>query len=78
MIQVAKKPKKTYVKGGKRKKSMYGDLKAGSFTKWCKGKGYDNVQKCASHVLSNKGKYSAKIVKKAQFARTQKKIAGKK
>ena len=75
---MAKKPKKTYVKGGKRKKSMYSNLKEGSFTRWCKGKGYSNVQQCASHVLANKDKYSTTIVKKAQFARTQKKIAGKK
>lgn len=73
-----KKPKKTYVKGGKRKKSMYSDLKEDAFTRWCKGKGYSDVQKCASHVLANKKRYSSTIVKRAQFAKTQKKIAGKK
>lgn len=72
-----KKPKKTYVKGGKRKKSMYSDLKEGAFTKFCKGIGYSDVQACARHVLANKKKYSASRLKQANFARTQKKIARK-
>lgn len=75
-----KKPKRTYVdkKTGRRKKSMYADLDKGAFTRWCKGKGYGNVQACARHVLANKNKYSSTVVKRAQFARTQKKIARKK
>jgi len=69
-----KKPKKTYIdkKTGKRKKSMYADLKEGAFTSWCKGRGYSDVQKCASHVLANPDKFSPKTVKRAQFAKNQK------
>lgn len=73
-----RKAKKTYVKGGKRKKSMYANLKEGAFTKFCKSIGYTNVQACARHVLANKKKYSTARVKQASFARTQKKIARKK
>lgn len=68
-----KKPKKTYVdKSGKRKPSMYANLKEGAFTSWCKSRGFSDVQKCASHVLANPGKFSLKTVKRAQFAKNQK------
>lgn len=70
-MQVAKKPKKTYVKGGKRKKSKYYGLKKGAFTKWCKAHGYNDVQACARHVLANKGEYSKLTVQRAQFAHTE-------
>ena len=71
---MAKKPKKTYIdpKTGKRKKSMYADLDKGAFTRSAKRAGM-SVQKYASKVIANPGRYSEKTRKRAQFAKNQKK-----
>ena len=73
-----KKPRKTYVdKSGRRRKSMYADLDKGAFTRQAKRAGM-SVQAYARKVTANPGRYSRRTVKRAQFARTQKKIARKK
>lgn len=40
----------------------------GSFTRWAKSHGYKSPLAAAHHVMSNKGKYSSSVVKKANFA----------
>lgn len=41
----------------------------GSFTKWAHSHGYSSPLKAAKHVMADKGKYSPKIVKKANYAK---------
>jgi hypothetical protein len=46
----------------------------GKFTAWAKRHGFKSVSAAASAVLANKGKYSAAVVKMANFARNAKKF----
>lgn len=41
----------------------------GKFTAWAKSHGFRDVQAAAKHVLANRDKYSAEVVKMANFAR---------
>ena len=45
----------------------------GKFTAWAKRHGFGSVQAAARHVLANKSKYSASVIKMANFARNAKK-----
>ena len=70
---MAQKKYYTDKKTGKRKQSMYYNLNEGTFTAWCNKHGKSDVQSCASQILKNKSQYSSKTVKRAQFAKNQKK-----
>lgn len=41
----------------------------GKFTDWAKAHGFASVQEAASHVMANKSKYDASVVKMANFAK---------
>lgn len=44
----------------------------GKFTRWAKAHGFKSVSAAASHVMANKEKYSASVVKMANFAKNAK------
>jgi hypothetical protein len=45
----------------------------GKFSDWCKRHGFKSVQAAARHILANKSKYPASVIKMANFARNAKK-----
>jgi hypothetical protein len=71
--EAARRKRKTLKKQGK-SGIVIKPQNEGKFTAWAKAHGFSSAQAAASHVLAHKEKYSAAVIKMANFAHNSKKF----